>query len=202
MATVISGRTSTGNLEGVVHDLFHIAIVGANVYAVNANDMRKRFEVVTGSNGKLFIGNLSPGTYELHAYKESAGYADTFYSFFAAENKNSWRWVRVTSEHTTAGVLLEIGPKCALLKLSIRDERGRPISGSLTFTRLDDVKRPYSRGADLSGETEILLPSTRFRLDIQNIGCEVWHSGTMNPRPGENLSVIARLKCSGPVRRR
>ncbi len=62
------------------------------MYAVDRSDMRRRYRTSADGAGRFVLGNLSAGNYGVHAYKESAGYPDSFFSFFAT-SKNAWRQV-------------------------------------------------------------------------------------------------------------
>lgn len=197
-------RQTLGMVEGIVRDLNGTAIPEASVYALNETEMRKRITTTADSNGKFVLRNVPPGTFHIHAYKESAGYPDSFFSFFAT-SKKAWQQVIVESGRTTGGIIIELGPKYATLKLSIHNESGEPVGSALTFTRTDDLQRPYSRGSNGDGDTTLLVPPVPFRLKVEAKGYETWNyggesGGTKNNlielRSGETFSVEVRLKRS------
>ena len=107
-------------------------------------------------------------------------------------NKKAWRQVEVEAGRVTEGLVLELGPKYGVLKLSIEDENGSAVGGSLTFTRLDDPKRPYMIGS--APDMELLVPPVAFRFQIRAKGYQVWRSKVLKPRSGEMVRVNARLK--------
>lgn len=128
----------------------------------------------------------------MNAYKESEGYPDTFFSFFDMGNEKASRRVHVEAGRVTEGVALDLGPRYALLKLSIEEEHGNYIGASLTFTRPDNPNRTYMRGS--APNLELLVPPVAFRFKISVEGYESWRSKLLNPRSGEAVSVRARLK--------
>ena len=191
-AGVASAQNTTGSIEGSVRDLNNRPIAQANVYAYTMENMRRRVTAVTNANGRFVLRDLPPGSYRIHAYKESEGYADNFFSFFNNSRKG-WLAVNVQAGRTTRDVVLELGPKYATLKLSVRDESNRPTDGSLTFVRFDDPKRPYSRGGDLSGELTMLVPTVPFRFTVEKEGYKRWTSERLSPQPGQTISITAVL---------
>jgi hypothetical protein len=194
---MVLAQDTTGIVEGVVHDLRGASLAGATVYGVDLSrmtDRNGRTTTTSDSAGRFVLHDMRPGTYSVHAYKDSDGHPDTFFSFFANNNKKAAQRVNVEAGRTIKNVVLELGPKYATLKLSIRDERGKPSGGSLTFIRIDDPKRPYSRGGDLSGEVVILVPATPFRFEIEKDGYEIWRSKLISPQSGQTVFVNAGLR--------
>ncbi len=188
-----SPQNLAGSIEGSVRDRSGAPVADATVYAFSTEDMRRRMTTATDSNGRFVFSRVVPGTYDVHAYKEKEGYADSFFSFFANGNKESWKRVKVYSGPAER-VLIELGPKYATLKLSIRDERGNPSGGSLKFIRIDDPARPYGRGAEMTGDTVILVPPVPFRFEIEKEGYGLWHSKLITLQSGQTISITARLK--------
>jgi hypothetical protein len=186
-------QVGDGSIEGVIRDLSGAAVAKASVYAYDYYNFRKRINTTADSDGRFVFRDVPSGTYIVHAYKENEGYPDTFFSFFDAGNHKAWRRVEVEAEQTT-NANLELGPKYAVLKLSIKDEQGNSISGSLTFTRVDDPKRPY--GVGVTPNAELLVPPVPFRFQIEAKGYQIWQSKIIRPRSGETVSVTARLKRS------
>ena len=190
-------------IEGVVRDSNGNTLPEASVYAVDFADIRRRFETTTDLSGRFMFRDLPSGNYSVHAYKESAGYPDSFFSFFTT-SKKAWQRVEVENDRTS-DVVIELGPKYATLNLSVQDELGTAVDGvSLTFIRDDDPKRPYSVGSNSSAV--ILVPPVPFRLKVEAKGYKQLsdrgdttsgdNSLVINPRSGETLSVTARLKRS------
>lgn len=197
----VSAREGVGTVTGVVRNLDGTPISEAVVYAVDYTDLRRRVHTTTDENGRFVLRDVPAGTISIHAYKESEGYADTFFSFFTI-SKKAWQTVKVEDGHTTDGVTLELA-RYATLKLSIRNEQGEPVGASLVFTRADNPQQPYSVGSDLSGNTAMLVPPTPFRLQIQADGYEVWRyevsaggkrSSLLRLRAGETFELTVRLK--------
>jgi hypothetical protein len=187
----VSAQTEAGTIEGVVQTIKGIPIADASVYAVDLNNVRKRFKTTTTSDGRFALRDIPPSTYSVHAYKESEGYADTFYAFFGM-NKEAWRRIDVQAGSSNS-LVLKLS-KYATLKLSIEDEKGNPVSGSLTFRRTDNPELPYIAGA--SPNMNILVPPVPFRFQIEAEGYEIWNSQLIKPRSGQKVTVRARLKRS------
>lgn len=190
--TPVSAQTEAGTIEGVVQTLKGIPIADASVYAIDLNNIRRRFRATTSSDGRFVLHDVPPSTYSVHAYKESEEYADTFYSFFTTKNPDAWKQVEVEAKSVNS-LVLKLS-KYATLKLSISDEQDAPVSGSLTFRRVDDPERPYMAG--VSPNMDILVPPVPFRFEIEAKGYEIWYSQLIKPRPGQKVSIRARLKRS------
>jgi Carboxypeptidase regulatory-like domain len=197
----VSAQEGFGTITGVVHDLDGTPISEATVYTVDYTNLRRRVHTTTDENGHFVLRNVPAGTVSIHAYKESAGYADTFFSFFTI-TKKAWQTVQVEGERTTDGVALELA-KYATLKLSIQNEQGEAVGATLIFTRVDNPKQPYSVGSDLSGSTVMLVPPVPFRLQIRADGYEVWQyeadagskrSNVLKPQAGETFEWLVRLR--------
>jgi hypothetical protein len=188
-----TAQNATGTIAGVVRDLRGTPVPRASVYAVDENDMRRRISTTADESGRFVLPDVPAGIFSVHAYKESAGYPDTFFSFFAI-NERAWQQVQVEGGRTTGNVVLRLGPRYAVLKLTVSDEQGNPLDAVLTFTRVDDPKRPYSVGSNSS--MELLVPPTAFRLQIESKGYELWRSGLIKPRSGETVPISARLRHS------
>jgi hypothetical protein len=185
-----------GALEISIQDLNGKPVPEATVYAIYSERVGGRVPRYTAdAEGKVSIRNLSPGTYEIHAFKESEGYPDTFFSFFINGNQKAWKVVDVYADRITY-LKLQLGPKYATLKLFVTDENGKPSGGSMTFVRLDDPTRPYRRGGDLSGTVTMLVPSVPFRFDIQKDGYRVWRSKVIRLKSDEVFSMQVHLERS------
>jgi hypothetical protein len=204
-------QNNTGAIEGFVSDLNGRPIADAIVYAYPPTNFRQEFATRTDANGQFVLKNLPPNNFVVHAYKESEGYADTFFSFFATYNKRAWQRANVEAGGVSH-VDLTLGPKCAILKISIRDERGNPVEsgGSLTFTRDDDPERPYGTG--VRADEDVLVPPVSFRLAVSQgyqaktdaqEEYEEWHyekieNGrkvfSLHPESGETVTVNVVLK--------
>src|SRR6267143_64476 len=179
-STAAAGGYGTPDIS--VRDLSGKPIGEATVYAIYSERVGSRIpRFRSDSAGKLVLRGLPPGSYEVYAFKESEGYADTFFAFFATYNKKAWQVVQVYGGRTT-NVVLELGPKCATLKLVVRNEQGAAVGGTLIFTR-PDQPHPYQQG--ISGDTSVLVPPVAFRFKIEAEGYEVWQSKVLRPRPDE-----------------
>jgi hypothetical protein len=191
--TAAQAQGGLGSIEGVVRDLDGKPIGKATVYGYRVDNVRHRITATTDLSGEFIFRGVPPGGYNIHAYKESEGYADTIFSFFANGNKKAWRPITVLASQKVKDVNLTLGPKYAVLKISVRDQDGDPSGASLTFTRLDDPKRPYQRGGDLSGELTMLVPAVAFRVRAIRDGYKLWDSDVIRPQPGQTVSISARL---------
>lgn len=192
--TPVFAQNAVGSIGGVVRDLNGAPVVEASVYAVDVKNFRSRFNADADSNGRFVSRDVPPGAYSVHAHKESEGYPDTFFSFFSVGNKRAWRQVEVEVGRASEGLVLELGPKYAVLELSIEDEEGNSVGGSLTFTRVDDPKRTYMVGS--APEMKLLVPPVAFRFQISAKDYYTWRSKLLKPRSGERISVKASLKRS------
>jgi hypothetical protein len=129
---------------------------------------------------------LVPGSYEIHAYKETEGYPDTFFAFFATSNKKAWQVVNVIADRTTR-VILELGPKYAKLNLTVKTEQGDRVRASVNFSRPDQT-HPLATGGG-----ELLVPPVPFLFEVVADGYQVWKSRILKPPPNETLEVMVRL---------
>lgn len=191
-----SAPALAATVEGSVRDLKGQPLVGATVYSRNmerSSGGSHRISTVTDYEGKFVLRDLSTGSYEIHAYKESEGYADTFFAFYGINNK-AFRVVYVNGR-STINVVLTLGPKCARLKVSIRNEEGKPLGGGLTFVRVNAPGAPYSLGAN--ADSELLVPPVPFRFEVSATGYQPWKSGIMKLHPGETTGVTVHVKRSG-----
>jgi hypothetical protein len=180
-------------IDGSVQDLRGNPISGATVYAYNTARMTGlfiRLETTSQSDGRFVLHEVAPGSYRVHAYKESDGYADTFFAFFGTNNKNAWKAVEVYAGRTTM-VALTLGPKYASLKVSIRNEEGHPVGGEVSFRKGDDRGPAYSVGVD--ADSELLVPAVPFRFEVAAEGYRPWQSGLLRPRSGATVKVTVRL---------
>lgn len=163
------------------------------MYGYQVDNVRHRISTTTDGSGQFTFKGVAPGQYNIHAYKESEGYADTMFSFFANGNKKAWRPVNVQANQKIKEINLTLGPKYAVLKISVRDQDGKPSGASLIFTRLDDPKRPYQRGGDLSGELTMLVPAVPLRVRAERAGYRSWDSDIIRPQPGQTITVSVSL---------
>jgi len=182
-----------GSIEGFVRDLSGKPIANASVYGYLLDNVQHRITTTSDSSGKFIFKGVRPGLYNIHAYKESEGYADTMFSFFATGNKKAWRPVSVQPNQSSKDINLTLGPKYAVLKISVRDQDDKPSGASLVFTRLDDPKRPYQRGGGLSGEVTMLVPAVPFRVRAERAGYKSWVADLIRPHAGQSISISARL---------
>jgi hypothetical protein len=181
-----------GALEVHVRDLKGNPIAEATVYAVASDNTRGRVpRFRTDANGIVLLKGLRPGTYEVHAFKESEGYADTLFAFFSTQNTKAWQFAEVVPNRTTK-LTLELGPRAARLKISVRDDKKNRVGGSLLLSRIDDPKQTLEMGT--SGETIMLVPPTPFRFKFEADGYRPWRSEILKPRPDETIEVTVNLR--------
>jgi hypothetical protein len=193
VVTSAQAQQRSGSIEGFVRDLSGKPITNATVYGYQLANVHNRITTTSDSSGKFIFKVVQPGVYNIHAYKESEGYADTMFSFFATGNKKAWRSVSVQRNQSSKDINLTLGPKYAVLNISVRDQDDKPSGASLIFTRLDDPKRPYQRGGDLSGELTMLVPAVPFRVRVERANYKPWDSEVIRPQPGQSISISARL---------
>ena len=190
-AISVPATNGSGTIEVSVRDLSGSPVAGATVYIFQTEHMTGRVpRFKADSAGKFILRNMPPGSYEIHAYKESEGYPDTFFAFFSTDNKKAWRVVHVYADRTT-NVVLELGPKYARLKLSIRNESGSVIGASLTFKRVDDPENIFTTA--VNGESSLLVPPVPFRFEVAAKGYQVWQSKVLRPRSDETLNLTIQL---------
>src|SRR5687768_11679186 len=113
----VQAQQRPGSIEGFVADLSGKPITNATVYGYHVENIRYRITTTTDSSGKFIFKAVPPGRYNIHAYKESEGYADTMFSFFANGNKRAWRLVTVQPNQKSREISLTLGPKYAVLKI-------------------------------------------------------------------------------------
>lgn len=109
-------------------------------------------------------------------------------------NDNASKTVRVGAELIVKGIVLALGPKYSLLRLSIQDERGYPIGASVSFMRGTDSKPTYMVG--VAPNAELLVPPLPFRFEMQKEGYDIWRSKQISLQSGQTVFVSARLKRS------
>jgi len=189
---IASAQNAT--IKGVVRDQTRKPIADATVYAVALDNMKLRITTTTNSTGNFSLTNVPAGTYDVRAYKESEGYPDTFFAFFYAGNDRNWQRVRVNSGQTFEGVLLQLGPHYAKLKLEILDEKGNAVGAGIWFMRAKDAKRIY--GVGVAPNAELLVPPVPFRFEIEREGYDVWRSKLIDLRSDQTLAVSVHLKPS------
>jgi len=192
LALVAQGQTGPSSIKGVVEDLNGIPIADATVYGVDPNNVKKRITTRGDSQGKFKFTDVTPGTYELRAYKESDGYADTFFGFFDVGNTRSSRIVQVTATGDVSDVVLRLGPKYARLRLTIIDENGVSVDGALWFIKGSGTKRVY--GVGVAANAEVLVPPVAFEFEIEKKGYALWRSKLLLPKSDETIRVRAHLQ--------
>ena len=225
LAAIVSfGQTPSssapGSIHGVVLDPAGKPLPDADVYVItDARTSRLNFvSAVSDAEGSFELNALPPGSYYLHALKISAGYPDDFFNFAATDPPHPL--VKVEAGKTTEAVIQK-GPKCASLKLSVTDENGMPkIDYTLEFNRVDlgergvfvtgpefphgpkdpPMRPDWPRGLE---PLPILVPPVPFRLTVDADGYEPWHYGGANwggkagliaLKSGQTLSLAVRLR--------
>ena len=142
---------------------------------------------------------MPSGDVFLYAHKESEGYPDQVFAFFATGNR-SWISSKVEVRRVTQGVTIQLGEKAAYLNIEITDEKRTRLAGGLTFTRND---QPGHYQSSTSGAESIMVPPVPFRLTVEVPGYEPWHyggenwqsnSGLITLKSGQSLNLDIRLK--------
>ncbi len=187
------GNQTTGTIEGVVRDLQGSPVPQATLWAFDSKDRPRNFESVTDSNGKFAFRNLPPDTYRIYAFKESAGFPYSFFFFFATSGKERLK-VTIAAGQAVRDVVLELGPKHPILRVTILNEEGKTNQASLHFIRRDNPNSPYSRGAGDIGDSYLVPPNIPFRVVVKADGYAPWSSAWMNVKSDETPSITARLK--------
>jgi hypothetical protein len=212
--------SALGTIHGVVLDSTGEPLPDADVYVITDSHTSRLNYVSTVSDAEgIFVLNALPlGSYYLHANKVSAGYPDDFWSFSATDPPRLM--VNVEAGKTTKAVIQK-GPKCASLKLSVTDEKAMPRTDyTLEFNRIDLGETGVFRttpefphgpqdppmGPDWPRGLKplpILVPPFPFRLTVHAEGYEPWHYGGANYtgktgllilKSGQTLALDVRLR--------
>jgi len=181
-----------GALDVYVRDSRGNPVADATVYAMPSGQVRGRVpRFKTDANGVVLLKGLPPGDYEVHAFKESEGYADTLFAFFSVPNTKAWRFAEVVRNRNTK-LTLELGPKCARLKILTKDGRKTGVGGSLLLSRIDDPNQTLQMA--INGEAVMLVPPIPIRFKFEADGYRPWQSAVLKPRPDETIEITINLR--------
>ncbi|HWY67419.1 MAG TPA: hypothetical protein VNX88_02080 [Terriglobales bacterium] len=175
MGTVVDERS-----EPVAGAKLHVALrIGAVVAkAIQYFD--------SDDHGSFAVPVWDFGTYFVYVGKESAGYPDTL-SFYPERVP----LVEVTGENPNPRVIVNLGPKAAVLSGTVRDAKtGRPLSSAFNLHWVDQPKRFYSTSE--SPSFRLLVPPRQdITLDVTASGYEKW---VYNTQPVLRLEPGARMR--------
>lgn len=178
---------STASIRGVVVDFENRPVAYATVFGVPDKDFRHQIRDTTASDGRFTLHNVPIGTIYIDAYKESAGYPYSFFSFFKIDD----RPVKITvleGQQNPNNVIIRLGPKAARLSIAVMDQDDEhAIDGAqLRFSR-DGIPGDYRRSA--RAKETLLIPAVPFRLTVEAAGYKPWHYGGERWKGGEGLLV-------------
>lgn len=171
-------RSGFGAIEGQVVDAEGDPVSGATVYASNVGHLSGRQPTTyTSEKGGFFLESVPVGRNIVHASKESQGYPNTYFAFFAAD-AGTVPEVRVYDKKVTRGVVVRLGPRAGTLEGQILDaETRRPVlNATILLTRADNPRIFISRGPEYpDARFHVLVPPVGFRMQVSAAGYEDWH---------------------------
>ncbi|SRR5579884_1663997 len=178
--------TVAGTIDGIVLNEKGQPVDDARAYVNGVGPMMGAIGfVLTDKNGHFVINRLEWGTYYVFAEKESDGYPDMTYAFYASKVQP----VSISASSPKATVTVRVGPPCGFLYLnSITDAKtGRPVQVALMLRRVSEPSR-YLGINKSSGP--ILIPSdTDISIEVSAKGYQPWPPDTEKATLG-----IIRLK--------
>jgi hypothetical protein len=201
---------STASIRGVVVDFENRPVAYATVFGVPDKDFRHQIRDTTASDGGFTLHNVPIGTIYIDAYKESAGYPYSFFSFFKIDD----RPVEITvleGQRNPDNVIIRLGAKAARLSIDVMDvmdqDDEHPIDGAqLRFSR-DGMPGDYRRSA--RAKETLLIPAVSFRLTVEAAGYKPWHyagerwrgrEGLLVAQPDENRQADSSVSAAVNVR--
>jgi hypothetical protein len=201
--------TLGSTIEGVVLGQDGKPLPDAKVWALPEQDMRYPITTTSDAAGTFTLRSIPPGGVYVLAFNESEGYPYPFYAFYRTKNDRTSVKVEAKPGAVTSGVILQLGPKAAYLKVDATDEKGVPVQVGYQLDR-DDTPGPYSTSVPsdprLVGvgfiKGVMLVPPVPFRLTVVANGYEPWHYGGANYagkdglitlKSGQTLTLTVRL---------
>jgi hypothetical protein len=125
----------------------------------------------TDENGRFEIDRLEFDTFNVFAKKESEGYPDIGFAFFAEGLPST---VRLSPEQPVANVELKLGPKAGFLIGDVTDRvTGKPIQVGFMLRRAKNPANFLSIGQ--ASSYRLLLPTeTEVTLEVSADGYQTW----------------------------
>jgi len=154
----------------------------------------------TNRDGEFLLEDLKPGLYTLHTRKEEDDYPRTEFSFYEAY-EGAEPQVNVSEQQTTQNVMIQLGPKAAVLVGRVVDAvTNLPLRhADITVRRVDKPERFLRSGLSLpveKGEFRLLVPSLPFTMKASETGYEDWYYKV----PGEGGRASALLLASSSTK--
>lgn len=158
---------------------------------------------VTDEEGKFRIEGLAPGTYNLYTENEELGYPFSMYAF---TNLDPWNIPQATvyEGQTTSDVVIQLGPRAAILIIRIMDSLTgtRLRNAHITLRRLDNPTWRYSTQihSDRPQPPEglrILVPPIPFTIEVSAPRYQRWQYR----RAGSNNQADALQLAPGSTHR-
>jgi hypothetical protein len=165
----------------------------------------------SNKNGEFIIDGLIPGLYSLHGSKQEEGYPRTEFNFYD-RSENADLKVEIYEQQTTQKVIIQLGPKAAVLVGRVVDaSTNQPLHhADITLRRVDQPERFLRTGLTLpieKGEFKLLVPSLPFTVKVSEDGYEDWYyrvpgegkqASTLLLAPDSTKSLLVSLR---PLRR-
>jgi hypothetical protein len=180
---------SDGGISGRVLDADGHPIRDALVLADNQRKVIRPMPTAwTNTNGEFTIQGLPPGLYSLHCSKQEAGYPRTEFNFYNA-GENTDTQVKVYEHQTSLKVVIQLGPKAAVLVGRIVDATtNSPVrEAQITVRRFDRPERFLSTGLfwhGVEGGFKLLVPALPFTLKVSAVGYQDWYYKSPGERKG------------------
>jgi hypothetical protein len=186
----------SASVTGTVRDGNGGPVSGAKVQAILESDYKRQFGAVSDSEGRFSISDLPEGTFFLQAYKESDGYPQSAFAFFARPGLD-FPTITLKPGGDVSGAVIRLGVKAARLNLEIISQDGKPLDAALNFSRPDMQRGAYSVG--VNSKVSLLVPPVPFKLTVEANGYQPWHygeesTGLISLKSEQSLDITVRLK--------
>lgn len=204
-------QNGDGQIEGRILTSDGNPINQAKVYAVLKLEgpvIRRHPLTFTDENGRFVLPRLAAGEYAIHAFKESEGYPNLTFNFYAAAyGGQSLPTVIVRSGKISRGVTIKLGPKAGRLVIKVTDAiSGLPIENA--EVALNHQGKPltlFKSGAtERGGVFRLLAPSSvNINLEVTAKGYRSWRYlrteknrqiDTLQVSPGTDLEIMVTLQ--------
>jgi hypothetical protein len=149
----------------------------------------------TNKDGEFIIEDLMPGSYSLHGSKQEEGYPRTEFNFYDP-NESGGLKVEVYERQTTQKVIIQLGPKAAVLVGQVVDaSTSQPLRhANITVRRVDHPERFLSTGLfwhGVEGGFRLLVPSSPFTLKVSEPGYQDWYYRRSGERGQASALLLA-----------
>ena len=182
MISAASSAQATGSIQGKVATETGAPLSGALVRCDPSDgrpSARALRTVYTDKRGRFTFDGLAFGTYKLFAMKESDGYANTAFSFYA---DRPFPTVALSTNVQSAEVLLSIGPPAGVLFGEAHDAAtGANLNASFLLRRVQDPESWISLSQPAN--YRILIPhSADISLEVSAPGYKtLYYGGSSDP---------------------